>query len=89
LGLDKSSIETKETTMLRKLYKAMVSAQAASAANRTAAYLTDHQLQDWGYTRGTFAAETVAQIKAELDAVDQAKVTKSGYQSVAFSQLPA
>jgi|TARA_B110000240_G_scaffold127991_1_gene142305 hypothetical protein len=89
LGLDKSSIETKETTMLRKLYKAMVLAQAASAANRTAAYLTDHQLQDWGYTRGTFAAETVAQIKAELDAVDQAKVTKSGYQSVAFSQLPA
>jgi hypothetical protein len=87
--LDKSSIETKETTMLRKLYKAMVLAQAASAANRTAAYLTDHQLQDWGYTRGTFAAETVAQIKAELDAVDQAKVTKSGYQSVAFSQLPA
>jgi hypothetical protein len=89
LGLDKSSIETKETTMLRKLYKAMVLAQAASAANRTAAYLTDHQLQDWGYTRGSFAAETVAQIKAELDAVDQAKVTKSGYQSVAFSQLPA
>tara|TARA_B110000971_G_scaffold41592_1_gene40882 strand:+ start:1038 stop:1307 length:270 start_codon:yes stop_codon:yes gene_type:complete len=89
LGLDKSSIETKETTMLRKLYKAMVLAQAASAANRTAAYLTDHQLQDWGYTRSTFAAETVAQIKAELDAVDQAKVTKSGYQSVAFSQLPA
>ena len=75
--------------MLRKLYKAMVLAQAASAANRTAAYLTDRQLQEWGYTRGTFAAETVAQIKAELDAVDQAKVTKSGYQSVAFSQLPA
>ena len=75
--------------MLRKLYKAMVLAQAASAANRTAAYLTDHQLQDWGYTRSTFAAETVAQIKADFDTADQAKVTKSGYQSVAYSQLPA
>ena len=75
--------------MLKKIYRAMVLAQAASAANRTAAYLTDHQLQDWGYTRSTFAAETVAQIKAELDAVDQAKVANTGYQSVAFSQLPA
>ena len=75
--------------MLRKIYKAMVLAQSASAANRTVAYLTDRQLQEWGYTRGTFAAETVAQIKAELDAVDQAKVANTGYQSVAFSQLPA
>ena len=75
--------------MLRKIFKAMVLAQSASAANRTAAYLTDRQLQEWGYTRGTFAAETVAKIKAELDAVDQAKVANTGYQSVAFSQLPA
>ena len=78
-----------EIKMLKKIYRAMVLAQAASAANRTAAYLTDHQLQDWGYTRGTFAAETVAQIKAEFDTADQAKTANAGYQSVAFSQLPA
>ncbi len=75
--------------MLRKLYKAMVLAQAASAANRTAAYLTDRQLQDWGYTRGSFAAVMVAQVKAELDAADKAKVVNAGHQPVAFSQLPA
>jgi hypothetical protein len=86
LGLDKSSIETKETTMLRKLYKAMVLAQAASAANRTAAYLTDHQLQDWGYTRGSFAAVMVAKFKADFDTADQAK---AAYQPVTFSEFPA
>lgn len=75
--------------MLRKIYKAVVLAQLASAANRTAAYLTDHQLQDWGYTRSTFAAEMVAQVQTELDAADQAKIANAGYQPVAFSQLPA
>ena len=75
--------------MLRKLYKAMVLAQAASAANRTAAYLTDRQLQEWGYTRSTFAAEMVAQVQTELDAADKAKVVNAGHQPVAFSQLPA
>ena len=75
--------------MLRKIYKAMVLAQSASAANRTAAYLTDRQLQDWGYTRSTFAAEMVAQVKAELDAADTAKAANADYQPVTFSQLPA
>ena len=75
--------------MLRKLYKAMVLAQAASAANRTAAYLTDHQLQDWGYTRGPFAAVMVAQVKADFDTADQAKAANAGYQPVTFSELPA
>jgi len=67
----------------------MVLAQASSVANRTAAYLTDHQLQDWGYTRGPFAAVMVAQVKADFDTADQAKAANAGYQSVAFSQLPA
>ena len=75
--------------MLRKIYKAMVLAQSASAANRTAAYLTDRQLLEWGYTRSTFAAEMVAQVKAELDAADTAKAANADYQPVAFSQLPA
>jgi hypothetical protein len=83
----KRSVEIKK--MLRKIYKAMVLAQSASAANRTAAYLTDRQLQDWGYTRGSFAAVMVAQVKAELDAADTAKAANAGYQPVAFSQLSA
>ena len=85
----KRSVVIKEIKMLRKIYKAMVLAQSASAANRTAAYLTDRQLQDWGYTRGSFAAVMVAQVKAELDAADKAKVVNAGHQPVAFSQLPA
>ena len=67
----------------------MVLAQASSAANRTAAYLTDHQLQDWGYTRGPFAAFMVAQVKADFDTADQAKAANAGYQPVTFSELPA
>ena len=67
----------------------MVLAQASSAANLTAAYLTDHQLQDWGYTRGPFAAVMVAQVKADFDTADQAKAANAGYQPVTFSELPA
>ena len=67
----------------------MVLAQASSAANRTAAYLTDHQLQDWGYTRGPFAAVMVAQVKADFDAADKAHAANVGFQPIAFSELPA
>ena len=67
----------------------MVLAQASSVANRTAAYLTDHQLQNWGYTRGPFAAVMVAQVKADFDTADQAKAANAGYQPVTFSELPA
>ena len=67
----------------------MVLAQASSVANRTAVYLTDHQLQNWGYTRGPFAAVMVAQVKADFDTADQAKAANAGYQPVTFSELPA
>ncbi|MDA9240426.1 hypothetical protein N9P31_02060 [bacterium] len=75
--------------MLKKIYRAMVLAQASSAANRTAAYLSDHQLNDWGYTRGSFAAAMVAQVEAEFDAADKAQAANAGFQPVTFSQLPA
>ena len=75
--------------MLKKIYRAMVLAQASSAANRTAAYLSDHQLQDWGYTRGSFAAAMVAQVKADFDSADKAQAANAGCQAVAFSELPA
>jgi hypothetical protein len=86
LGLGRGSGEIKEINMLKKIYRAMVLAQASTAANRTAAYLTDHQLQDWGYTRGSFAAVMVAKFKADFDTADQAK---AAYQPVTFSEFPA
>ena len=89
ITLDRRSYETKEIKMLTKLYRAIMLAQASSAANRTAAYLSDHQLNDWGYTRGSFAAAMVAQVKAEFDAADKAQAANAGFQPVAFSELPA
>jgi hypothetical protein len=87
--LDRRSYETKEIKMLTKIYRAIMLAQASSAANRTAAYLSDHQLNDWGYTRGSFAAAMVAQVKADFDAADKAQASSAGFQPVTFSQLPA
>jgi hypothetical protein len=87
--LDRCSYETKEIKMLTKIYRAIMLAQASSAANRTAAYLSDHQLNDWGYTRGSFAAAMVAQVKADFDAADKAQAASAGFQPVTFSQLPA
>ena len=75
--------------MLTKIYRAIMLAQASSAANRTAAYLSDHQLNDWGYTRGSFTAAMVAQVKADFDAADKAQAASAGFQPVTFSQLPA
>ena len=74
--------------MLTKIYRAIMLVQASSAANRTAAYLSDHQLNDWGYTRGSFAAAMVAQVKADFDA-DKAQAASAGFQPVTFSKLPA
>jgi hypothetical protein len=87
--LDRRSYETKEIKMLTKIYRAIMLAQASSAANRTAAYLSDHQLNDWGYTRGSFAAAMVAQVKADFDSADKAQAANAGFQAVAFSELPA
>ena len=89
ITLDRRSYETKEIKMLTKIYRAIMLAQASSAANRTAAYLSDHQLNDWGYTRGSFAAAMVAQVKAEFDAADKAQTANAGFQPVTFSELPA
>ena len=75
--------------MLKKIYRAMVLAQASSAANRTAAYLSDHQLHDWGYTRGSFVAAMVTQFEANFDAADKAQAANTGFQPIAFSELPA
>jgi hypothetical protein len=75
--------------MLTKFYRAIMLSQASSAANRTAAYLSDRQLSDWGYTRRSFAAAMVAQVKADFDTADKAQVANAGFQPIAFSKLPA
>ena len=41
--------------MLRKLYRAIVLAQAASAANKTLATMSDRILDDIGQSRDSFA----------------------------------
>ena len=64
-------------------------AQASSAANRTAAYLSDRQLSDWGYTRGSFATAMVAQVKADFEAADKTQAANVEFQPIAFSELPA
>ncbi|WP_347819925.1 hypothetical protein [uncultured Planktomarina sp.] len=87
--MDKRSYENKEIKMLTKIYRAIMLAQASSAAKRTAAYLSDRQLHDWGYTRGSFAAAMVAQVKADFDAADKAHAANVGFQPIAFSELPA
>jgi len=46
-------------------------------------------LNDWGYTRGSFAAAMVAQVKADFDAADKAQAASAGFQPIAFSELPA
>jgi len=46
-------------------------------------------LNDWGYTRGSFAAAMVAQVKADFDSADKAQAANAGFQAVAFSELPA
>ena len=75
--------------MLTKIYRAIILAQASSAANRTAAYLSDRQLHDWGYTRGSFAAAMVAQVKADFDTADKVQTASAGFHPVTFSELPA
>jgi hypothetical protein len=81
--------ETKEIKMLTKIYRAIMLAQASNAANRTAAYFSDYQLHDWGYTRGSFAAAMVAQVKADFDAADKVQAASAGFHPVTFSELPA
>ena len=89
ITLDIRFNETKEIKMLTKIYRAIMLAQASNAANRTAVYFSDYQLNDWGYTRGSFAAAMVAQVEAEFDAADKAQAANAGFQAVAFSELPA
>ena len=63
--------------MLRKIYRAMALAQAASAANQMLLHVSDRQLEDIGVSKETFAAEMQAKLQAEFDAQDAAEANKS------------
>ena len=53
--------------MLRKIYRAIILAQAASAAIRTLATMSDRILDDIGQSRGFFAKNVVESVRKELD----------------------
>ena len=56
--------------MFRKIYRALVLAHAASAANKTLATMSDRILIDIGQTRGSFAKGVVESVRKELDKED-------------------
>ena len=63
--------------MLKKIYRAIALAQAASAANQLLNSVSARQLNDMGISRATFVAETKAMLKAEFAAQDKAAADKS------------
>ena len=56
--------------MFRKIYRALVLAHAANAANKTLATMSDRVLDDIGQTRGSFAKSVVESVRKELDKED-------------------
>ena len=44
--------------MLRQIFKSLILARQASAAFETLSHLSDHQLQDIGFTRATYEDES-------------------------------
>jgi len=57
--------------MLRKIYRAILLGQAASAANKTLATMSDLILEDIGQTRGSFVKNVVESVRKELDREDR------------------
>ena len=57
--------------MLRKIYRAIQLGQAASAANKTLATMSDLVLEDIGQTRGSFVKNVVESVRKELDREDR------------------
>ena len=57
--------------MLRKLYRALVPAQAASAADKTLAIMSDRILNDIGHSKTSFKSALVESVLKELDKQDK------------------
>ena len=62
--------------MLRQIFKSLIVARQTSAAFETLSHLSDHQLQDIGFTRATYVNEIKAQVLAEMDAADEEKAVQ-------------
>ena len=58
--------------MFRNLFNALIIARQASAATQVMNFMSDRQLKDLGYDRGTFVAAQTAIVVAELAAKDEA-----------------
>tara|TARA_B100000902_G_scaffold236993_1_gene224527 strand:- start:817 stop:1086 length:270 start_codon:yes stop_codon:yes gene_type:complete len=56
--------------MLRKLYRALALAQAARAADKTIATMSDRILCDIGQTRTSFKSALVEAVRKDLDKQD-------------------
>ena len=57
--------------MLRRLYRAILLAKAASAANKSLAKMSDRVLADIGQSRDTFVRNFVQSVREELDREDR------------------
>ena len=66
----------KENIMFRKIYRALVLAYTADAANKTLAAISDRILDDIGQTRGSFAKGVVESVRKELDREDREAAEK-------------
>ena len=53
--------------MLRRLYRAILLAQAASAARKTLGLLSDRDLRDLGFSRYNFESAVVNSVREDLD----------------------
>ena len=62
--------------MLRKISRAIILAQAASAANRTLATMSDRILDDIGQSRDSFTKNVVESVRKELDRKDRELAAK-------------
>ena len=63
--------------MLRQLFKSTVVARQAAAAVETLNHMSDHQLEDIGFTRANYVEKIKASVLAELDGQDAAKAASA------------
>ena len=54
--------------MIKKIIRAIMLAQAASAARKTLRYLSDRDLEDIGLSRSSFVDGVVEIVRADIDA---------------------
>jgi uncharacterized protein YjiS (DUF1127 family) len=62
-----TSITKKENVMLRKIYRTILLGQAASAARKTLAMMSDSDLKDLGFSRYNFESAVITSVREHLD----------------------